>query len=184
MQCFIASLHPYFESFAPEFDVNPKRSLFRIYRDIRFSKDKTPYKTHVAAHFVLRGKPKGIEGSGYYLQIEPGEIFIGGGIYIPDGDQMKKIRRAISDRQKEFLNIVRNRDFTKRFGAVDGEKLRRVPQGFDQDHPLGEWLKLKQFFVGVEWKEEKCLRALFVKEVAQVFETASPLVGFLNDAMK
>lgn len=184
MQSLIASLQPYFESFGPEFDVNPKRSLFRIYRDIRFSKDKTPYKTHAAAHFVLRGKSKGTEGSGYYVHIEPGEIYVGGGVYMPAGDQLKKIRRAISDRQKEFLSIIINRDFAKLFGNIEGDKLKRIPQGYEEDHPMSEWLKLKQFFVGVEWKEAKCFKPLFVKEVAQVFETASPLVRFLNDAMK
>src|SRR3990172_12590450 len=98
MQSLIASLQPYFESFAPQFDINPKRSLFRIYRDIRFSKDKTPYKTHVAAHFVLRGKPKGIEGSGFYLHIEPGEVFLGAGLYMPGSDQLKAIRKAIVEK--------------------------------------------------------------------------------------
>ena len=184
MQCLIASLQPHFESFAPEFDVNPKRSLFRIYRDIRFSKDKTPYKTHVAAHFVLKGRPKGTEGSGYYVHIEPGEVFVGGGIYMPAGDQLKKIRRAISDRQKEFVAIVTSKDFVKLFGTIEGERLKRIPQGYEEDHPMSEWLKLKQFFVGVEWPERKCLKPSFANEVARVFETASPLVKFLNAAMK
>ncbi len=184
MQSIIASLQPYFDSFAPQFDINPKRSLFRIYRDIRFSKDKTPYKTHVAAHFVLRGKPKGVEGSGFYLHIEPGEIFLGGGIYMPDSDQLKSIRRAIADRSKEFLLIVRDKSFVSRFKKIDGDKLQRVPRGYDPGHPMAEWLKLKQFFVGVEWKEEKCLKKSFVKEIAKVYEEATPLVIFLNDALK
>jgi uncharacterized protein (TIGR02453 family) len=88
MLSFIAALQPHFARFAPEFDLNPKRSIFRIYRDVRFSSDKTPYKTHVAAHFVLRGMPKGFIGSGYYIQFEPGEFFVGGGIYLPDGNQL------------------------------------------------------------------------------------------------
>jgi len=184
MQCLIASLQPYFEAFGPTFDVNPKRSLFRIYRDIRFSKDKTPYKTHVAAHFVVRGTTKGTEGSGYYVHIEPGEIYVGGGIYMPDGDQLKKIRRAISEKDDEFLSIVKNRKFAKLFGKIEGDALKRIPQGYEDGHPMSEWLKLKQFFVGVEWKEGRCYRAGFVKEVAEVFETASPLVEFLNEAAK
>jgi uncharacterized protein (TIGR02453 family) len=183
MQSLIVALQPHFEKFAPEFDLNPKRSLFRIYRDVRFSKDKTPYKTHAAAHFVLRGKPKGIEGSGYYLHIEPGEVFLGGGIYMPDGDQLKKIRRAIADHPDQFLAIVQKTTFKKKFGKLEGEKLQRVPQGYDADHAMAEWLKYKQFFVGVEWSESKCLRRGFVDEVAGVFETAAPLVRFLNEAM-
>jgi uncharacterized protein (TIGR02453 family) len=184
MQSIISSLQPYFDSFAPQFDINPKRSLFRIYRDIRFSKDKTPYKTHVAAHFVLRGKPKGVEGSGFYLHIEPGEIFLGGGIYTPDSDQLKSIRRAIAERSKEFLMIVSDKSFVRRFKKIDGDKLQRVPRGYDPGHPMAEWLKLKQFFVGVEWKQEKCLKKSFIEEIAKVYEEATPLVMFLNDALK
>jgi uncharacterized protein (TIGR02453 family) len=81
IQSLVAALQPHFSQFAAEYEVNPKRSIFRIYRDIRFSKDKTPYKTHIAAHFVLRGKPKGFLGSGYYMHIEPGETFAGAGLY-------------------------------------------------------------------------------------------------------
>src|SRR3972149_10768324 len=92
IQSLVASLGPHFERFAPQYDLNPMRSLFRIYRDTRFSPDKTPYKTHVAAHFVLRGEPKGFLGSGYYLHIEPGECFVGAGIYMPDGEMLKSIR--------------------------------------------------------------------------------------------
>jgi uncharacterized protein (TIGR02453 family) len=182
MQSLIVALQPHFEKFAPEFDLNPKRSLFRIYRDVRFSKDKTPYKTHAAAHLVLRGKPKGVEGSGYYLHIEPGEVFLGGGIYMPDGDQLKKIRRAIADHAEQFLAIIQKTTFKKKFGKLEGAKLQRVPQGYDADHAMAEWLKYKQFFVGVEWPESKCLKRGFVSEVAGVFETAAPMVRFLNEA--
>lgn len=184
MQSLIAALQPYFEAFAPEVDINPKRSLFRIYRDVRFSNDKTPYKTHVAAHFVLRGKPKGVEGSGYYLHIEPGQVFLGGGIYMPDSEQLKNIRRAIDARADEFLSILHNRTFIKTFKKLEGEKLRRVPKGYPADHPMAEWLKQKQFFVWVEWPEAKSKKAQLVKEVASVFEAATPLVRFLNHAMR
>jgi uncharacterized protein (TIGR02453 family) len=183
MQSLIAALHPPFERFAPEFDVNPKRSIFRIYRDVRFSNDKTPYKTHVAAHFVLRGKPKGVEGSGYYLHIEPGEVFLGGGIYMPDNDQLKNIRRAIANQPERFLSIVGDAKFKKLFGVIEGEKLQREPKGYEPDHPMIEWLKYKQFFVGVEWEESRCLKERFVSEATGVFEAATPLVRFLNEAI-
>ncbi len=183
MQSLIAALHPHFQRFAPEFDINPKRSIFRIYRDVRFSKDKTPYKTHVAAHFVLRGKPKGVEGSGYYLHIEPGEIFLGGGIYMPDNDQLKGIRKAIASNSDEFLSILHSPKFKRTFGTLEGEKLQRVPKGYEAEHPMAEWLKYKQFFIGVEWSESKCLTGKFVAEVAAVFEAATPLVRFLNNAI-
>jgi uncharacterized protein (TIGR02453 family) len=183
MQSFISSLQMYFNGFAPEFDLNPKRSIFRIYRDIRFSQDKTPYKTHIAAHFVLRGKPKGFLGSGYYIEIAPGELYTGGGIYIPSSDQLKKIRRSISTHGEEFLNIVKNREFKKIFTPFEWSKLQRVPKGYDEDNPMAEWLKYKQFFVGVSWQEPKSYNARFVGEVAVIFERLTPLVKFLNRSL-
>jgi uncharacterized protein (TIGR02453 family) len=183
MQSLIVALQPHFARFAPEFDLNPKRSLFRIYRDIRFSSDKTPYKTHVAAHFVLRGRPKGFVGSGYYLHIEPGEAFVGGGIYIPDGDQLKKIRKSIAERAHDFLSVVENGRFKKLFAPFEWDKLQRVPKGYVETHPMAEWLKYKQFFVGVSWKEAKSYKESFVEEVSAVCEAAAPLVRFLNRAL-
>ena len=183
MLSFIAALHPYFARFAPEFDLNPKRSIFRIYRDIRFSSDKTPYKTHIAAHFVLRGMPKGFIGSGYYIQIEPGEFFVGGGIYLPDSDQLKKIRKAIAMRDEEFLSIVENRRFKKRFAPFNWSKLERVPKGYDENQPMADWLKFKQFFVGVSLPESMCYSESLLDEAARICEEASPLVRFLNKSL-
>jgi uncharacterized protein (TIGR02453 family) len=183
MQCFIASMQPLFADFAPQFDVHPKRSMFRIYRDTRFSKDKTPYKTHMACHFVLRGKPKGFEGSGYYLQIMPGEVFIGGGIYMPDNDQLKKIRNAIAGQSKEFLSIINKPSFKKMFPAISGEKLTRPPKGFPPDHPMIEWLKMKQFFTGLELKEDICYRKDLSVVIAKYCKELAPLVDFMNKAM-
>ena len=183
MLSFIAALQPHFARFAPEFDLNPKRSIFRIYRDIRFSSDKTPYKTHVAAHFVLRGMPKGFIGSGYYIQIEPGEFFIGGGIYLPDSDQLKKIRKAIAVHGKEFLSIVENRRFQKHFAPFEWSQLQRIPKGYDENHPMADWLKFKQFFVGVSLPESKCYHESLIKETANICEEAAPLVRFLNKSL-
>jgi uncharacterized protein (TIGR02453 family) len=183
MQSMISDLQSPFRAFAPEFDLNPKRSIFRIYRDVRFSKDKRPYKTNVAAHFVLRGKPKGVSGSGYYLHIEPGEVYLGAGIYMPESDQLKKIRRAVADRSEEFLSVVTEPSFKKTFGAMEGEKLVRVPSGYAVDHPMADYLRHKHFFVGVAWSEQRCLKTRFVKDAAQIFELATPLVTFLNRAI-
>ena len=183
MLSFISALQPHFARFAPEFDLNPKRSIFRIYRDIRFSSDKTPYKTHIAAHFVLRGMPKGFVGSGYYIQIEPGEFFVGGGIYMPDGTQLKKIRIAIATKSEEFLSIVENKEFKKRFTPFDWTKLQRVPRGYSENHPMAEWLKFKQFFVGISLPESMCYSKSLVDAAAGICEEASPLVRFLNKSL-
>jgi uncharacterized protein (TIGR02453 family) len=184
MLALIGALQPHFAQFAPEFDLTPKRAIFRIYRDTRFSPDKTPYKTHIAAHFVLRGAEKGLVGSGYYLQVEPGEVFIGGGIYLPDGDQLKKIRAGLASRGEEFLAILREPRFRKSFGALEGETLKRIPKGFDEAHPMANWLKLKQFFVGVSWPESRAYRRSLVEDIASVSRTAWPLVNFLNGTLR
>jgi len=184
MQCFIASIAPLFGEFAPEVDVDPKRSIFRINRDTRFSKDKTPYKTHAAAHFVLRGMAKGLVGSGYYFHIEPGEVFLGAGIYIPDGGQIKKIRAAIAGRSDEFLSIINDKKFVKRFGTLEGSRLQRVPTGYGADHPMAEYLKLKQFFVGVTLTDDVIVKPRFLTDAAKIFAEATPFVRFFNDAIR
>ncbi|MFH0991999.1 MAG: DUF2461 domain-containing protein [bacterium] len=183
IQSLVAALQPIVEKFAPEYDLNPRKALFRIYRDVRFSKDKTPYKIHAAAHFVIRGKAKGTEGSGFYLHIEPGNVFLGAGIYMPTAEKLKRIRKAIEEQPKEFLAIVKSRSFERTFTKLEGEKGKRPPQGYQQDHPMLEWLKYKQFYVWLEWPEKECYDPGFVKKVAQIYKEATPLVRFLNAAM-
>lgn len=182
MQSFIATLRSPLSKLAPEIEVNPKRSMFRIHRDTRFSKDKTPYKTHIAAVFHVRGDHW--EGSaGYYVHIEPGGVYAGGGIYMPNGDQLKKIRKAIADSPKQFQEIVSDRKFVKRFKSLQGGKLQRTPLGFPKDHVMGEWLKYKSFYTGVELSERVCQSSSFTKKVVEVYSNLLPLVRFLNTAL-
>ncbi|MGH2568576.1 MAG: DUF2461 domain-containing protein [Bacteroidota bacterium] len=185
MQSLIVALQPYFAEFAPEYELHPKRSIFRIYRDTRFSKDKTPYKTHVAAHAVLRGKPKGLGASGYYFHIEPGEVYVGAGIYMPESDLLKKIRLTIVERPQEFLSIVKSGRFKKTFAELEmkEDRLQRVPAGFDKNDPMAEWLRYKHYFAGVSLPVSKCHKRGFANDVARVCEEATPLVKFLNRAL-
>jgi uncharacterized protein (TIGR02453 family) len=186
MQSLIASIQPQFREFAPEYEFHPRKSLFRIYRDIRFSNDKTPYKTHAAAHAVLRGGKKGLGASGYYLHIEPGMVYAGAGIYMPESDQLKKIRRAIADHSEEFLSILKDPIFRRMFKGLEEEdsRLKRVPQGFGEDHPMAEWLRYRHYFVGVTWPESVCYEQSFTRKLLNVFLTATPLVKFLNKALR
>jgi uncharacterized protein (TIGR02453 family) len=181
MQSLIAGLRSEFSRFAPEIEVHPKRSIFRIYRDIRFSKNKAPYKTNVAAVFHPKGPWQ--HSAGYYLNIEPGEVFLGGGIYMPPSDQVRQIRRALVERSEEFLAIVTDRSFRRRFGDVEGDQLQRVPQGYPTDHPMAKWLKYKWIYAGVTWPQEKSFSAAFVRQAANVLEAVTPLVRFLNSAL-
>lgn len=155
--------------------------MFRIYRDTRFSKNKAPYKTHVAAIFHPKGHWQ--DSAGLYLEITPGYVGLAGGIYMPQSAQLKLIRNAIADHSKEFLGIVEKKSFRKRFGGLEGDTLQRVPQGYPADHPMAEWLRYKQLYVYLEWPESYCYRQKFVDDVMVVFQEMMPLVRFLNDAM-
>ncbi len=181
MQCLIAALREPVAKFAPELDINPKRSIFRIYRDTRFSNDKTPYKTHSAAVFHIKGHWEA--SAGFYIHIEPGQIYAGGGIYMPSSEQLKKIRLAIANKPKEFLAIVESRSFKKTFNSIEGEKLQRAPLGYPIDHPMIEWLKHKQFYTGVEWNEEECYSPKFIPKVAKLYQELYPFIRFLNEGL-
>lgn len=182
MQSLIAALRGPISKIAPEIEVNPKKSMFRIHRDTRFSKNKEPYKTNVAAIFHPRGHWQ--QSAGYYLHIEPGEIFLGGGIYMPESDRLKKIRAGIASRGDEFLRIVHSASFKKVFGAVEGERLQRVPTGYPADHPMGEWLKYKSLYTSTTLPESACYSADFVKKIVSAYKEMVPFVRFLNEALQ
>jgi uncharacterized protein (TIGR02453 family) len=183
MQCLIAGLRRDLGADIPEIDFNPRGSIFRIYRDTRFSKDKTPYKTNIAASFRLRGTQGPIENPGLYVGIEPGEIFMGGGLYMPSGDQLKKIRKRIVDDPDSYLAIIGDRRFRAAFDGVLGETLRRAPQGYPPNHPMIEHLKHKQFYIGVESGHEPALRPGFQRTVAQRFRQCMPFIRWLHSTV-
>ncbi|HTK81898.1 MAG TPA: DUF2461 domain-containing protein [Bacteroidota bacterium] len=181
MQSLIASLKQPMAHDMPEILVDPKKSMFRIYRDTRFSKNKDPYKTHVAAVFHMTAHWQ--NSAGYYIHIEPSGVYAGGGIYSPDPDRLKRIRQSIADEPKQFLTIVSNETFVKRFKKLEGEKLQRVPLGFPKDHMMAEWLKYKSFYTGVEWDVEECYSPRFVSRIVRTYKELSPLVRFLNGSV-
>lgn len=179
MQCLIASLGPAMAEIAPEFMFDPRKSIFRIYRDVRFSNNKAPYKTNIAASFDMRGKKSPTETPGLYLGIEPGEIFIGGGLYMPSGPQLKAIRQAVAGQSDEFLEIVEDPRFKKRFEAVMGETLQKAPLGYPKDHPMIRYLRYKQWYIGVETGHEPSFRPAFLKTVEGIFADAMPFIRWL-----
>ncbi len=178
MQCLIASLSERMGDSAPEFEFNPRKSIFRIYRDVRFSNNKAPYKTSIAAHFEMRGKPA--DAPGLYVGIEPGEIYVGGGLYMPTGDQLKAIRKAIVAQPDDYLAVAGTRKFKREFGDIQGEKLAKAPLGYPKDHPMIEHLKHKQFYIGQDYEDESiCLKPAFLDRVVQVLTDTLPFVRWL-----
>ena len=184
MQCLIATLAGPMSELAPELSFDPKRSIFRIYRDVRFSKNKAPYKTNVAASFELKGKKNPTETPGFYLGIEPGEIFVGGGLYMPAGPQLKSIRSSLVGHPEEFLDIVEDRRFKKRFGGIMGEQLLKAPLGYPKDHPMINFLRYKQWFIGEEWEDSACLTVKFADRVASAFAEGMPFLRWLIKASR
>ena len=155
-----------------------KKSLFRIYRDTRFSKDKSPYKTNFGASL---GMGKGSQKAGYYLHIEPGKSFLAGGIYMPESSVLKEIRKEISAFGEEFLAIVEKDDFRNYFRGLSVEdKLKKVPQGFEKDDKMAEFLKLKHYIVTHPVSDEQLLNENAAKEFAKIYKSMKPLNDFLN----
>ncbi len=183
MECLIAGLAVRLHDDIPEVEFNPKKSIFRIYRDTRFSKNKTPYKTNIAAWFGLRSLKGDTETPGLYVGVGTDEVFAGGGIYMPSGEQLKSIRRAIADGPEEYLAVVRAPRFKKRFGGIQGSVLTRAPLGYPPDHPMIEHLRHKQFFAGIELREASCTKPAFLETVAVTFADTMPLIRWLARAM-
>lgn len=162
--------------------LDAKKSLFRIYRDTRFSKDKSPYKTNFGASL---GMGKGGHVSGYYLHIEPGKSFLAGGVYMPESSVLKKVRQEISAFGEEFKLILENDDFRNYFRGLSVEdKLKKVPQGFENDDKMAEFLKLKHFVVTHPVSDEQLLADDATIEFAKIYKAMKPLNDFLETPFK
>ncbi|MGQ0542551.1 MAG: DUF2461 domain-containing protein [Blastocatellia bacterium] len=169
--------------FDPEVEgIDPKSCVFRIYRDVRFSKDKSPYKTNLGA-FVAPGGKKAMS-PGYYFHVQPGMFFAAAGKHMPDATELLKVRNAIAKNTKDFLKIVEAKKFKDRFGDLDGDRLSKPPKGFPADHPAIEFLKLKSFTVSEEFAEKEAVGKDYPKLLAESFKAAYPLVVFLRNALK
>jgi len=164
-------------------DLDPKSCVFRIYRDVRFSKDKSPYKTNLGA-YISPGGRKSMQ-PGYYFHLEPGRSFVAGGKHIPDGPELLKIRNAIAKDTADFLKIVEKKSFLEAFGRMSGDALKSAPKGFDADHKAIEYLKLKEFMAWTEFKNEKLLLSPdFPNNLIKMMKEMYPLVAFLRKALK
>jgi uncharacterized protein (TIGR02453 family) len=166
--------------FAPDLAADPKRSMYRIYRDVRFSANKAPYKTHVAAVFPCRALPKH-EGAGLYFHVSPEEVWIGGGMYAPQPPQLHAVREHIAANHRRFRSIVEAPSFRRTVGSLEGERLQRVPLGFAKDHPAADYLRFKQFLAGRELDAEAATSAGFYRTVVHTFRRIAPLIHFLNE---
>jgi uncharacterized protein (TIGR02453 family) len=174
---------------APEIVGDPRRSIFRIHRDVRFSRDKSPYKTHAAAWFYHRDAGKGVGqeargGAGLYFHFAPAGSFAGGGIWMPPRPALARLREAIAEDPAAFEAIVRERRFRRLFGSLDEEAmLKRLPRGFAPDHPAAPWLRYQSFTAGVGLTRREVLSPSLPRLLVQRFAALVPLVRWLNGAL-
>jgi uncharacterized protein (TIGR02453 family) len=162
--------------------IDPKACVFRIYRDVRFSKDKSPYKINLGA-YISPGGRKSMQ-PGYYFHVQPGKSFIAAGKHVPDGPETLKIRNAIAENTAEFLKIVEKKSFCETFGEMRGERLKSMPKGFDPDHQAAEYLRLKEFMAFVEFTDDGLVASAdFPKHLAGMIKQTYPLVAFLRNAL-
>jgi uncharacterized protein (TIGR02453 family) len=171
-----------FRSFAPDLVASPKVSLFRVYRDTRFSANKAPLKTHVAAVFPCRGLQKH-RGAGLYFQVSPGRVWVGGGLYAPEASQLQAVREHVAANHRRLRAIVESRGFRREVGRLEGERLQRMPRGFPKDREAGDYLKHRQFLAGREFPAAFATSARFYPGVLRVFRQIAPLTRFLNEPL-
>lgn len=160
---------------------DPKKCIFRLYRDIRFSKDKRPYKENMGG-FINREGRKGMDG-GYYLHIQPGKSMLAGGVYMPPPDILKKIRQEIDYNPKPLLKYISSANFKKYFGSFEGERLKKAPKGYDPEHPNIELLKLKYYIVVHRIDDKVVLDKDFLNYAHQVFKVMKPLNDYIRTAL-
>ena len=171
-----------FPRFAPEIVASPKTSLYRIYRDTRFSDDKTPLKIQVSASFRWRGLGKG-EGAGLYLEDHPQGVWRGGGFWAPPAPQLVRIRQHIPETWPEIRRVAS----AKRFRGVSelhGEQLTRVPRGYAKDDPAADYLRFRQFLAGREFPPEFATTTRFYPALLETYKAIMPLVRFLNTPLE
>ena len=157
-----------------------KKSVYRIYRDVRFSKDKTPYKTHFSGYF--RRATEQLRG-GYYFHIEPNNCFVGGGFWSPNSKDLLRIRKEIAADASEFRKIFSSKEFISTFGELRGDKVKTAPRGFDKNHPDLDLLQFKQYLLVKKFKDYEVLKPNFYKEVSSTFKAMRPFFDLMSSVL-
>jgi uncharacterized protein (TIGR02453 family) len=168
-------------AFAPDLIADPKVSLFRQFRDTRFSDDKTPLKTHLGATFPNRTLGR-LNGAGLYFEVAPSWVWIGGGLWAPDTSQLQLVREHVAANHRRLDTIVKAPAFRK-IGGLQGDTMTRVPRGFDKDHPAAQYLMYRQFLGFREDPAQLAASATFYKQLIGTMKTIVPLVSFLNEPL-
>jgi len=186
MTMFIIEMGKRLQGISTFFIADPRPSggsMFRIYRDIRFSRDKRPYKENVGCQF-RHVAAKDVHAPGFYVHMEPGEVFAGGGIWKPPSSVLDKIRTAIVENPKQWEQVITVTKEKKGFLDIEGERLKRAPVGYDPNHPFIGDIKRKSFFWMHSVKPSPAVKSEFIEIVHDAFQGASPLMKFITDSLE
>ena len=178
----IAAINEELMRFAPQMVTQPNKAMLRIYRDIRFSANKQPYKTHVAAYF----KPSGLyrtSGAGFYLHISPEEVVVAAGAYMPEREQLLAMRIHIAEHHARLRKILKSTKIRKLMDGLEGDQLSRTPKGFPKNHPAEDLLRHQQWAVSVTLPAKLATSPKLLREITSRFKAAFPLVAFLNEPL-
>ena len=178
MRQLVDALNVALHEFAPEYETDPDKAIFRIYRDVRFSKDKKPYKEQIASTFRRRGGAH--HQGGYYVAISHKSVAIGGGVYAPDAEHLLAIRQRIAEQHEEFRGLLAATAVRKLLGNLEGEQLSRVPRGFPSDHPAADLLRFKYFILFKELPASLATSPKLYKEIVERFRVMVPFLQFLT----
>ena len=192
MKALVEELDVRFADLAPEFVGDPRRSLFRIYRDVRFSKDKTPYKTHAALWMYHRAPGRGVGkeidgGAGFYLHLEPGSSIVAGGLWMPPRASLAKVRAHLDEDLPGWERAVRGTAFRRRFGGLTTDEpgilLERLPRGYAEGHPAARWLRFNSFTVSRSCADAEMLAPSLVDRAMKDYALMLPMCRWLNRAL-
>ena len=161
--------------------LDPKKCVFRIFRDVRFSNDKRPYKSNYGTFISKDGRKGG--SPGYYLHIQPGELFLGAGIYMPEADRLKAVRTEIFNHPQDFIELVEDPDFKNHFELYEGDKLKTAPKGFPKEFEHIDLLRHKSYFGSAKIPKEKWFEPDIVDFIVERYRLLTPFVHFLNYAL-
>ncbi len=180
MMMLLGELAVRLQAFDPEIVIEPKKAMYRIYRDVRFSSDKSPYKSWIAAAFTYRGFDRKNDAA-FYFHITPEEFGIGGGLYAPLGDSLKNIRKGIDADAASLRKVLKAKAFKKHFGELTGEELARVPKGYDKEHPDIDLLKKKQFLCWNTQPVSLVTETAFLDNLLEHSKAMAPFIRWLVD---
>ena len=179
LEALVNAINAELAEFAPRYVTPAKKAVFRIYRDTRFSKDKRPYKTHVAATFYLQNLGKAA-GPCFYFHFTAKELLVFAGVWMPERDELLAIRNLLAERHAEFREILHGKALRSAMGKLNGEQLSRVPKGFAKDHPAEDLIRRKQWFLEDTLDGDVITSGRMLPEIINRFRAATPMLEFLN----